>query len=30
MEIDRASGEVVGGKVLTSENDVSGPSDYDY
>lgn len=30
VEIDRASGEVVGGKVLTSEINISGPSDYDY
>ncbi len=30
VEIDRASGEVVGGKVLTSEIEVSGPHDYDY
>lgn len=30
VEIDRTSGEVVGGKLLTSEIDISGPSDYDY
>jgi hypothetical protein len=30
VEIDRASGEVVDGKVLTSEIDISEPSDYDY
>jgi PIN domain len=30
VEVSRTSGEVIGGKVLTSEIDVSGPSDYDY
>lgn len=30
VEISRTSGEVVGGKVLTSEIKVSGPHDYDY
>ena len=30
VEIDRTSGEVMGGKLLTSEIGISGPSDYDY